>query len=82
MNDYKIWIARDQNETDEDGNIIKPGKLHAFYDTPELSVDFDSSIFKWTCARKMFEIPSFMYPNVKEMECVVYESYKEYKSLS
>ena len=36
MSDYKIWIARDQDEEDEDYNLVKRGKLHMFYDSPEL----------------------------------------------
>lgn len=47
MSDYKIWIARDQDEEDEDYNLVKRGKLHMFYDSPELLYNPDTRNRYW-----------------------------------
>ena len=31
MEEIKFWIARDEDETDEDGNVINQGSLHIFF---------------------------------------------------
>lgn len=48
MNKYKIYIARDENKSDED--CPKPDKIHLFYNSPEP----ENGIFK--NSRKIAEI--------------------------
>ena len=79
MSDYKIWIARDQDQEDEDYNLVKRGKLHMFYDSPELLYNPDTRNRYWGNARIICEIPSYMYPNIDTCQCIVYENYKLYK---
>lgn len=77
MSDYKIWIARDEGLYDsEDEGTKLVGKLHMFYDSPELL--FNPSTWRkyWGNARVICELPSYMYPKVEECKCIVYDEYK------
>lgn len=65
-----IYIARDEGIILKDDDYPQKGKLHLFYDTPILDYDYELRIFKWTCARMIGEIPSYMYPSIKEKECI------------
>lgn len=80
MNNYKIWIARDESQISEDGYKI-PGNLTAFYDTPQLEYNLDSRTWCYTKARILSKLPSYMYPNVKEKECLVFNSICEDEDL-
>lgn len=66
----KVWIARDEGIMFEDDDYPQKGKLHVFYDLPILEYDSELHILKWTCARKIGEVPSYMYPSIKEKECI------------
>lgn len=80
MRNYKIWIARDEglyDSKDEDTKLV--GKLHMFYDSPELLYNSMTNSMNWGNARRICELPSYMYPNVEDCKCIVYENYKPYK---
>lgn len=76
----KIWIARDEGEWDEDAQKI--GNLHIFYDSPELLFDGERKILHWSNARMIAQLPSYMYPQIKDKECFVFNDIKLYKSYS
>ena len=64
-----IYIARDEGICyDEDEHKIQ-GKLHLFYDTPLIDKDTQTNTLKFDCARCIAEIPSYMYPEIKEGDC-------------
>lgn len=68
----KIWLARDEAVVPYDirvreDEIYRFGKLHLFYDTPLLGPADDGSHRQvWSCARLCCEVPSYMFPNIKE----------------
>lgn len=64
----KLYIARDIGEDDED-NTNHKGNLHIFYDTPELYYG------KWINARKIADIPSYMYPEIEDGQCCCFKEY-------
>lgn len=78
---FKLYIARDENPSDEDWDIRSPGKLHLFYDKPLIQDG------KFVCARQITEIPSYMYPNIKDGDCYEFDMdyseqiYKEFEEL-
>lgn len=72
-------------ECDDYGEEQVRGNLHIFYDTPELLYvdgvynenrknDNDwyqrSQYYKWQNARLICDIPSYMFPEIKEGECI------------
>lgn len=67
-----MWLARDEAVIPHDirvreDDVYRFGKLHLFYDTPLLGYSEEISHIKtWSCARPCCEIPSYMFPNIKE----------------
>lgn len=80
MNNFKLHIARDEGKWDED--VQTTGELNLFYDTPELLFNVKDSISYWGNARKIAHIPSYMYPQVKDKECYVFNNLELYKSFN
>lgn len=80
MNKFKLYIARDEGKWDED--VQTTGELNLFYDTPELLFNVKDSISYWGNARKIAHIPSYMYPQVKDKECYVFNNLELYKSFN
>lgn len=80
MNNFKLYIARDEGKWDED--VQKAGELNLFYDTPELLFDIDERISYWDNSRKIANIPSYMYPQIKDKECYVFNNLELYKSFN
>lgn len=78
MNNFRLYIARDEGKWDE--GVQTTGELNLFYDTPQLLFDIDKRISYWGNARKIAKIPSYMYPQVKDKECYVLKNieYKEF----
>lgn len=70
-NKVVIYMARDEGVMEEDVRTPQQGKIHLFYDTPLLEYDNKERILKWGCARKIGEIPSYMYPSLKEKEYIM-----------
>lgn len=61
-----IYIARDEGSfADEDCEIPIKGKLHLFYDTPELRRNDRTNLVEYTNARIICELPSYMYPELE-----------------
>lgn len=80
MNSFKLYIARDEGKWDED--VQKAGELNLFYDTPELLFDIDKRTSYWGNARKIAGLPSYMYPQVKDKECYVFNDLELYQSFN
>lgn len=80
MNNFRLYIARDEGKWDED--VKKEGELNLFYDTPELLFDIDKRTSYWGNARKIAGIPSYMYPQIKDKECYVFNDIELYKSFN
>ena len=80
MNNLKLYIARDEGKWDED--VQKAGELNLFYDTPQLLFN----VKDWTSycgnARKIAHIPSYMYPQIKDKECYVFNNLELYQSFN
>ena len=72
MNNFRLYIARDEGKWDE--GIQTTGELNLFYDTPQLLFDIDKRISYWGNARKIANIPSYMYHQVKYKECYVFKN--------
>ena len=64
-----IYIARDEGVCYDEGERKSQGNLHLFYDTPLINIDSQTNTRKFDCARCIAEIPSYMYPDIKEGEC-------------
>lgn len=63
-----LWIARDEGFYNEEDDEPSVGKLHIFYDQPQLiKVD---GIYCWKFSRIICEVPSYMYPEIKEKTCI------------
>lgn len=77
MNNFKLYIARDEGKWDE--GVQTTGELNLFYDTPELLFDVGNWVSYWGNARKIAQILSYMYPQVKDKECYVFDDIKPYK---
>lgn len=77
----KLWVAR--NEGYEEEEVLHDrfkhvsGELFIFYDTPLLVYDSEKQRKIWTCSREMCEVPSYMFPGIKEGECVVFSNITE-----
>lgn len=80
MNNLKLYIARDESKWDED--VQTTGELNLFYDTPQLLFDIDKRISYWGNARKIAKISSYMYPQVKDKECYVFNNLELYQSFN
>ena len=80
MNNLKLYIARDEGKWDED--VQTTGELNLFYDTPQLLFDMNDWTSYWGNARKIAQIPSYMYPQVKDKECYVFNNLELYKSFN
>lgn len=78
MNSFKLYIARDEGKWDED--IQTTGELNLFYDTPELLFDVENLISYWGNARKIVQIPSYMYPQIRDKECFVFNNLELYQN--
>ncbi len=88
----KLWIARDSDyitydyPNDDYGQKHK-GKLHIFYDTPELELKEDnptkywgcSRRYCWGCAREIAIVPSYMYPEIEPCTCWQLDNLIKYK---
>ena len=64
-----MYIARDEGVCYDEDDYKSQGKLHLFYDTPLLHRDSKTNTLKFDCARCIVEIPSYMYPDIKEGDC-------------
>lgn len=80
MNNLKLYIARDEGKWDED--VQTTGELNLFYDTPELLFNVEDWTSYWGNARKIANIPSYMYPQIKDKECYVFNNLELYKSFN
>ena len=78
MNNFKLYIARDEGKWDED--VKKEGELNLFYDTLQLLFDVKDQISYWGNARKIAEIPSYMYPQIRDKECYVFNNLELYQN--
>lgn len=78
MSNFKLYIARDEGKRDED--VQTAGELNLFYDTPELLFDVKNWISYWGNARKIAQIPSYMYPYIKDRECYVFNNLELYQN--
>ena len=77
MNNFRLYIARDEGKWDED--VKKEGELNLFYDTPQLLFDIDKQTSYWGNARKIANIPSYMYPQINDKECYVFNDIELYQ---
>lgn len=80
MNNFKLYIARDEGKWDED--VQTTGELNLFYDTPELLFNVEDWTSYWGNARKIANIPSYMYPQIKDKECYVFNNLELYQSFN
>ena len=64
-----MYIARDEGVRYDEDECKTQGKLHLFYDTPLIHRDSQTNTWKFDCARCIAEIPSYMYPDIKEGDC-------------
>lgn len=78
MSKFKLYIARDEGKWDEGIQTI--GELNLFYDTPQLLFDVKDWISYWGNARKIAQIPSYMYPQIKDKECFVFNNLELYRN--
>lgn len=68
---YKLWIARDEGTYEDDERVS--GALHIFYDSPLLLQDISKNIKTWQNARVLCEVPSYMFPEIKEKTCALFK---------
>ena len=80
MNSFKLYIARDEGKWDED--VQTTGELNLFYDTPQLLFNVKYWTSYWGNARKIAHIPSYMYPQIKDKECYVFNNLELYQSFN
>lgn len=59
-----IWIAREEDIEDKYSDAFIPGILNLFYDKPSYIYNSEKGRKEWGCARKIAEIPNYMYPDV------------------
>lgn len=64
-----MYIARDEGVCYDEDEHKTQGNLHLFYDTPLIHKDSQTNTLKFDCARCVAEIPSYMYPEIKEGDC-------------
>lgn len=80
MNNFKLYIARDEGKWDK--GVQTTGELNLFYDTPQLLFDVKDWTSYWGNVRKIANIPSYMYPQVKDKECYVFNNLELYQSFN
>lgn len=66
VKEYKLWVGRSP-QTNEEFDRDIPGKLHIFYDGPP---KYSTIEHDWVGARCIGEIPSYMFPEIKEGMCI------------
>lgn len=69
----ELWVARNEGYDEEvlhDRYTHVTGELLIFYDKPELKYDSTENRRKWTNARIMGNPESYMFPEIKEEECI------------
>ena len=59
-----IWVARDPDIEDRYSDSQLLGKLTAFYDTPIYCFNGDTGRQEWCRARKIGDLPSYMFPDI------------------
>lgn len=59
-----IWVAREPDIEDRYSDSQLLGKLTAFYDTPIYRFNGDTGRQEWCCARKIGDLPSYMFPDI------------------
>ena len=64
-----MYIARDEGICYDEDERKSQGKLHLFYDTPLINKNSQTNTWKFDCARCIAEIPSYMYPEIKDGDC-------------
>ena len=64
-----MYIARDEGVRYDEDDHKSQGKLHLFYGTPLIHRDSQTNTWKFDCARCIAEIPSYMYPDIKDGDC-------------
>ena len=78
-----IYVARDNAVVPEDmvhyierhpEKEIEFAKLHIFYDTPIWNSNGMSCQGHWECARQMAEVPNYMFPEIKQGECLEFQA--------
>ena len=72
--------TNDEGKWDED--VQKAGELNLFYDTPQLLFNVKDWTSYWGNARKIAHIPSYMYPQIKDKECYVFNNLELYQSFN
>ena len=67
----RMWLARDEGiYLDDMDDTPQVGKLHLFYDTPLVHTNSETKNLRFDCARIICEVPSYMYPDIEEGDCV------------
>ena len=59
-----IWVAREPDIEDRYSDSQLLGKLTAFYDTPIYCFNGDTGRQEWCRARKMGDLPTYMFPDI------------------
>ena len=59
-----IWVAREPDIEDRYSDSQLMGKLTAFYDTPIYCFNGDTGRQEWCRARKIGDLPSYMFPDI------------------
>lgn len=59
-----IWVAREPDIEDRYSESQLLGKLTAFYDTPIYCFNGDTGRQEWCRARKIADLPSYMFPDI------------------
>lgn len=59
-----IWVAREPDIEDRYSESQLLGKLTAFYDTPVYCFNGDTGRQEWCRARKIADLPSYMFPDI------------------
>ena len=59
-----IWVAREPDIEDRYSDSQLLGKLTAFYDTPIYCFNGDTGRQEWCRARKIGDLPSYMFPDI------------------
>lgn len=65
----KLYIARDEGEYKREVDDEHNGQLHLFYDKPLTEFDPLTWKRKFGFARCICEVPSYMYPFIKDGQC-------------
>lgn len=65
----KLYIARDEGEYKREVEDEHEGKLHLFYDKPMWDFNPSTREGKFGFSRCICEVPSYMYPFIKDRQC-------------